>query len=57
MRTFRYLSEIAAAQHGVIRTAQTGATSQTLARAVVRGELWPLYRGVYAVGHAKLSRG
>ena len=56
MRTFRYISRTAGRQHGVIRTVQTGATSQTLARAVARGELWPVYRGVYAVGHPKLSR-
>ena len=56
MRTFRYISRTAGRQHGVIRTAQTGATSQTLARAVARGELWPVYRGVYAVGHPRLSR-
>ncbi|MBE2315036.1 DUF559 domain-containing protein [Solirubrobacter sp. CPCC 204708] len=56
MRTFRYISRLATAQHGVVRAAQTGATSQTLRRAVVAGELWPLYRGVYAVGHPGLSR-
>jgi hypothetical protein len=56
MRTFRYISRVAAKQYGVIRTAQTGATSQALGRAVRVGELHPVYRGVYAVGHPKLSR-
>lgn len=56
MRTFRHISRVAARQHGVIRTAQTGATSQTLGRAVLAGELYPVYRGVYAVGHPRLSR-
>lgn len=56
MRTFRDISRIAARQHGVVRTAQLRATSQSISRAVAAGKLHPVYRGVYAVGHPRLSR-
>jgi hypothetical protein len=56
MRNFRDTWRIAAAQHGVVRTAQLDATAPAIARAVAAGRLHPLYRGVYAVGHPRLSR-
>jgi hypothetical protein len=54
MRTLRYSQ--AAAQHGVIRTEQIGRDSAAIRRAVLAGALHPKYRGVYAVGHPRLSR-
>jgi len=40
----------------VIRTVQIGRDSAAIRRAVQAGSLHPKYRGVYAVGHPKLSR-
>jgi hypothetical protein len=54
MRTLRY--QPAARQHGVIRTEQIGRDSAAIRRAVLSGALHPKYRGVYAVGHPRLSR-
>lgn len=54
MRTFRYPQ--AGKQHGLIRTQQIGRDSAAIRRAVLDGSLFPKYRGVYAVGHPKLSR-
>jgi hypothetical protein len=54
MRTLRY--QLAAKQHGVIRTDQLGCDSAAVRRAVLAGALHPKYRGVYAVGHPRLSR-
>jgi hypothetical protein len=56
MRTFRDISGVAAGQHGVVRTQQTGLDSAALNRAVRAGALYRKYRGVYAVGHPHLSR-
>ncbi len=44
----------AARQHGVIRS--TGLDTDQVWRDVQAGRLHPKYRGVYAVGHPKLSR-
>lgn len=49
-------ARIAAAQHGVIRTEQLGLTSGGVGKRLANGSLHRLHRGVYAVGHAKLSR-
>jgi very-short-patch-repair endonuclease len=54
----RELAELAALQHGVVARFQLlllGFTRHTIASRVASGHLQPLYRGVYAVGHAKLS--
>jgi hypothetical protein len=49
-------ARVAGAQHGVIRTGQLGLTSGGVAKRVANGSLHRVYRGVYAVGHPKLSR-
>lgn len=52
MRELRYPD--AARQHGVIRS--TGLDKDQVWRDVRAGRLFPKYRGVYAVGHPRLSR-
>jgi len=52
------LARLAARQHGVITAAQLGAIgvpSQTISEWVRAGRLHRLHRGVYAVGHPRLS--
>jgi hypothetical protein len=49
------LAEIAARQHGVVTTKQLGLTSASIARRVKSGTLHRVHRGVYAVGHKRLS--
>ncbi|MBE2316329.1 type IV toxin-antitoxin system AbiEi family antitoxin domain-containing protein [Solirubrobacter sp. CPCC 204708] len=52
------ISAIAATQHGVVTVAQLLArvSETTVRRWVARGTLHRVHRGVYAVGHAGLSR-
>lgn len=53
------IARLASQQHGVVARRQLlalGATSEQVRRAVERGELRPLRRGVYAVGHTALTR-
>ena len=50
MRKLRHI------QHGVIRARDTGMLPPAISRAVQAGYLYPKYRGVYAVGHPRLSR-
>ena len=53
------LSTLAARQHGVVEHSQLvelGMSKHTIGRWVRAGRLHRLYRGVYAVGHAKLTR-
>ena len=53
------LAALAARQHGVARTLHLldlGLTSSTISKRVARGSLHRRYRGVYAIGHAALSR-
>ena len=55
----RMVAVIAARQHGAISTAQlyaAGLTANGIARRVAAGRLHRVHRGVYAVGHAGLSR-
>jgi hypothetical protein len=49
------LAEIAAQQHGVVTTKQLGLTSGSIARRLRTGTLHRVYRGVYALGHERLS--
>jgi hypothetical protein len=49
-------ARLAAAQHGVVTTDQLGLTSGGIAKRLANGSLFRVYRGVYAVGHPKLSR-
>ena len=52
------LSRVAATQHGVVTYAQcrwAGLSNAAIARRVESGRLHQIFRGVYAVGHAKLS--
>lgn len=52
------LAELAKAQHGVVAIWQLyllGLTRRAVQRRVERGRLHRVYRGVYAVGHAKLT--
>jgi very-short-patch-repair endonuclease len=52
------VGELAGRQHGVVTTAQmleAGLTGQGIRRRVEAGRLYPLYRGVYAVGHRALT--
>jgi very-short-patch-repair endonuclease len=53
------LAEIAERQHGLIRgyqLAAAGLSPDAIARRVANGSLHRLFPGVYALGHAKLSR-
>jgi very-short-patch-repair endonuclease len=52
------VARVAARQHGVITVRQlraAGLTKSAIGRRVVAGRLYPIFRGVYAVGHAGLS--
>ena len=54
----RFVAQIAANQHGVIRVDQlveAGLSPATITRRVQSGQLHRLYKGVYAVGHTNLS--
>src|SRR5438128_483128 len=53
------LATLAALQHGVVSTAQLrqlGLDRAAVSRRVGAGSLHPLHRGVYAVGHASVSK-
>jgi very-short-patch-repair endonuclease len=53
------ISELATRQHGVVSRTQLleiGVPAATIAGWLRRGHLHPLHRGVYAVGHAQLTR-
>src|SRR4051794_32206741 len=53
------LAEIAARQHGVVsirQLAALGLDREAVRRRVADGRLHPLHRGVYAVGHTRLTR-
>src|SRR3954469_1575285 len=52
------VGELAGRQHGVVTTRQmleAGLTGQGIRRRVQAGRLYPLHRGVYAVGHQALT--
>jgi very-short-patch-repair endonuclease len=49
------LAELAARQHGVLTTKQLGLSSGSIAQRIQAGTLHRVHRGVYAVGHARLS--
>ncbi|WP_445149242.1 type IV toxin-antitoxin system AbiEi family antitoxin domain-containing protein [Baekduia sp. Peel2402] len=54
----RRIATLAGEQDGVVRRAQLqelGLTAKAIRHRVARGSLLPLYRGVYAVGHKRLS--
>jgi hypothetical protein len=53
------LWELVARQHGVVTRAQLlahGLSAQAIKRRIANGRLYPVYRGVYAVGRPELSR-
>jgi hypothetical protein len=53
------LAGLAARQHGLVTAAQlaeAGLSSGAVSKRVADGRLHPKYRGVYAVGHARLSQ-
>ena len=50
------LADLAASQHGVVKTRQLGLSGAGIAKRVASGQLHRKYRGVYAVGHPNLSR-
>jgi len=55
----RVISTIAERQHGIVSLAQLGAagvTPRAVGRRVQSGRLHRIHRGVYAVGHPRLSR-
>ena len=55
----RALAALAARQKGVVNYAQLvalGFSRRAIARRIERGQLHPLHRGVYAVGHKALTR-
>ena len=55
----RVIARIAGRQHGLITTEQlvaAGLSSGAITKRVRAGRLHRVYRGVYAVGHAALSR-
>jgi very-short-patch-repair endonuclease len=57
-RSDRVIARIAARQHGVVTTAQlndAGIDKDGIARRLRAGHLHRLHRGVYAVGHTKLT--
>ena len=52
------VARIAARQHGVVTVRQlraAGLTKSAIGRRVAAGRLYPIFRGVYAVGHTGLS--
>jgi predicted transcriptional regulator of viral defense system len=52
------IAEIARAQHGVVSLAQLvalGLSASAVRSRVARGSLHPIHRGVYAVGHQRLT--
>jgi very-short-patch-repair endonuclease len=49
------LAELAESQHGVLTVKQLGMTSGAITKRVRTGSLHRVHRGVYAVGHARLS--
>jgi predicted transcriptional regulator of viral defense system len=49
------LAELAARQHGVVTTRQLGLTNASITYRVRAGTLHRVHRGVYAVGHKRLS--
>jgi Transcriptional regulator, AbiEi antitoxin/Protein of unknown function (DUF559) len=53
------LARVAARQHGLVTSAQlarAGLTRAAISNRVAAGRLHPLYRGVYGLGHRKLSQ-
>lgn|SRR5262245_1751979 len=57
-RSDAVIAEIATRQHGVLSVMQlhaAGADSSAIKRRVAAGRLHRVHRGVYAVGHARLS--
>ncbi len=51
------IARVAAGQHGVVDLADLracGLSKQAVSKRVAAGRLFPLYRGVYATGHANL---
>jgi Transcriptional regulator, AbiEi antitoxin len=57
-RPHRALGELATRQHGVVsirQLARLGISRSSAAKAVAAGRLYRLHRGVYAVGHMRLS--
>lgn len=59
VRSHRRLAVLAARQHGVVSTRQLralGYSAAAISRASASGRLHRVHRGVYAVGHADLSR-
>jgi hypothetical protein len=59
-RSHQALAELAKRQHGVVSirqlTGPLGYSRPAVSRAVAAGRLHQLHRGVYAVGHARISR-
>jgi hypothetical protein len=59
-RSHQHLAELAKRQHGVVSirqlTAPLGYSEAAVRRAVSAGRLHRLYRGVYAVGHTRLTQ-
>jgi very-short-patch-repair endonuclease len=51
----REIAETAQRQHGVVARRQLPLSDSAVARRIAAGRLHPLYRGVYAVGHAAVS--
>jgi very-short-patch-repair endonuclease len=49
------LAELAARQHGVVTAKQLGMSSTSITKRIRAGSLHRVHRGVYAVGHARLS--
>jgi 2-oxoglutarate dehydrogenase E1 component len=49
------LAELAARQHGVVTTKQLGMSSTSISKRIRAGTLHRVHRGVYAVGHNRLS--
>jgi very-short-patch-repair endonuclease len=49
------LAKLAARQHGVVTTEQLGMSSTSITKRVRAGTLHRVHRGVYAVGHERLS--
>jgi hypothetical protein len=54
----RLLADLADRQHGVVSTRQLqarGFSRSAISRATASGHIYPVHRGVYAVGHSSLS--